>query len=104
MSLLFTVLVVLVIGGIVVVAAGRGEAMVEEDADRPEVRLPDGAVTGRDLRDVRFSTAVRGYRAAEVDALLERLARQLDETRTEREEPDAGRRGARAPYEAPPTA
>jgi DivIVA domain-containing protein len=27
---------------------------------------------------VRFSTAVRGYRASEVDALLERLAEQLD--------------------------
>jgi DivIVA domain-containing protein len=35
-------------------------------------------VTGADLRALRFNTAVRGYRAGEVDALIDRLAAQLD--------------------------
>jgi DivIVA domain-containing protein len=44
-----------------------------------EARCPtDGPLTARDLRAVRFSTAVRGYRMSEVDALLDRLAAELD--------------------------
>ena len=31
------------------------------------------------LRALRFNTAARGYRASEVDALIDRLAAQLDE-------------------------
>jgi DivIVA domain-containing protein len=40
------------------------------DGDRP--------VRAEDLRRVRFPLAFRGYRMAEVDALLDRLAAQLD--------------------------
>ena len=32
-------------------------------------------MTGKDLSGVRFTTALRGYRASEVDTLIERLAR-----------------------------
>lgn len=79
MSWFFAVLVVLALGGIVVVAAGRGGSLAREYDDRPDVSLPDGRpLTGDDLRELRFSTAVRGYRASEVDALLERLALELD--------------------------
>ncbi|HET8562194.1 MAG TPA: DivIVA domain-containing protein [Marmoricola sp.] len=78
MSWFFAVLVVLAIGGVVVVAAGRGDALAPEYDDRPEVSLPQRPLTGDDLREIRFSTAVRGYRASEVDALLERLAVELD--------------------------
>ncbi len=79
MTWLFAVLVVLAIGGIAVVAAGRGGSLAREYDDRPEVSLPDGRpLVGEDLREIRFSTAVRGYRASEVDALLERLALELD--------------------------
>jgi DivIVA domain-containing protein len=42
--------------------------------------LPVGELRGDDLRGTRFSLALRGYRMSEVDALLDRLARQLDET------------------------
>ena len=53
--------------------------MAESFDDRPDSRLPvDGPLTARDLRSVRFSTAVRGYRMSEVDALLDRLAAELD--------------------------
>jgi DivIVA domain-containing protein len=73
------VLIVLAMGGIVVVASGQGAPLSRAYDDRPDAVVPAGrALTGTDLRAVRFSTAVRGYRASEVDALLDRLAEQLD--------------------------
>ena len=76
----FAVLIVLLMGAVAVVAVGNGGAMSEEYDDRPDVRVQaDGPLTSADLRAVRFSTAVRGYRASEVDALLARLATQLDD-------------------------
>lgn len=75
----FAVLIVLAIGGVAVVASGHGAPLAPAYDDRPDAVVPtDRALTGADLRAVRFSTAVRGYRASEVDALLERLAAQLD--------------------------
>ena len=75
----FAVLIVLAIGGIAVVAAGVGAPLAHEYDDRPDAVVPAGRpLTGADLKAVRFSTAVRGYRASEVDALLDRLAAQLD--------------------------
>jgi DivIVA domain-containing protein len=79
MSWFFAVLLVLAIGAVVVVASGRGGSLAPEYDDRPDVSLPDGRpLTGDDLREIRFSTVVRGYRASEVDALLERVALELD--------------------------
>ncbi|HEY6934702.1 MAG TPA: DivIVA domain-containing protein [Marmoricola sp.] len=79
MSWFFAVLIVLAIGAAVVVASGRGGSLAPEYDDRPDVSLPDGRpLTGDDLRGIRFSTVVRGYRASEVDALLERVALELD--------------------------
>jgi DivIVA domain-containing protein len=79
MTWFFAVLVVLLLGAVAVVAAGRGGSLGPSYDDRPDVRLPgDGPVTAADLRALRFNTAVRGYRADEVDALIERLADQLD--------------------------
>lgn len=78
----FAVLVVLLIGAVFVVAAGGGDAMAPEYDDRPDVLVPtDRALTGDDLRKLRFNSAVRGYRASEVDALLDRLAAELDQAR-----------------------
>ena len=82
MTWFFAVIVVAVMGGIAVVAAGRGGSMAESFDDRPDARVPvDGPLTSRDLRRVRFSTAVRGYRMSEVDALLDRLASELEPPR-----------------------
>jgi DivIVA domain-containing protein len=76
----FAVLVVLALGGIAALAAGRGAPLVEEYDDRPDVDAPaTGPLAPADLRRVRFPLAVRGYRMAEVDALLDRLASQLEE-------------------------
>ncbi len=76
----FTVLLVLSLGGVAVVAAGRGEPLEEGYDDRPDAVVPEsGRLTGDDLRRVRFSLAFRGYRMSEVDALLDRLAREREE-------------------------
>jgi DivIVA domain-containing protein len=76
----FAILVVLVMGGVAAVAAGRGAPMSEAYDDRPDALVPaDGPLRAEHVRRVRFSLAFRGYRMSEVDALLDRLARQLEE-------------------------
>jgi DivIVA domain-containing protein len=75
----FAVLVVLAMGGIAVVAAGRGTPMAPAYDDRPDATVPrDGDLGPDDLRSVRFSLAFRGYRMSEVDSLLDRLAREME--------------------------
>lgn len=82
MTWLFAVLVVLALGGVAVVATGRyGGALPPAYDDRPDVVLPPTPLSGEDLRRVRFPLALRGYRMEEVDALLARVARELDERR-----------------------
>ncbi|HET7328986.1 MAG TPA: DivIVA domain-containing protein [Nocardioidaceae bacterium] len=72
-------LVVLVIGATAVVAAGRGGAMTPAYPDRADVLVPgDRDLCAQDLREVRFSVGLRGYRMDEVDALLRRLTTQLE--------------------------
>ncbi len=75
MMWVFAVLIVLAMGGIALLAAGRGEPMKPAYDDRPDARVPlDRTITPDDLRRVRFSLAFRGYRMSEVDALLARIA------------------------------
>jgi DivIVA domain-containing protein len=86
MTWFFALLVVAAMGVTAVVAAGRGGQLAEVYDDRPDVPLPtDRPLSAADLRTARFSTALLGYRAAEVDALLDRLAAELDEARSEGE-------------------
>jgi DivIVA domain-containing protein len=74
----WVVVLVLIIGGIAVLAAGRDDAMTEVYDDRPDATVPAGRLlTAEDLAAVRFSTALRGYRMDEVDALLDRLQADL---------------------------
>lgn len=80
MMWLFGILVVLALGAIAMVAAGRGQPMAEEYADHPDPGVPaHGDLTADHLRRVRFPLAVRGYRMVDVDALLDRLAGQLEQ-------------------------
>jgi len=78
---IFAILIVLAMGSIAVIAAGRGTPLQEEYDDRPDALVPpeDEPIGPGDLKAVRFSMAVRGYRMAEVDELLSRLARQLED-------------------------
>ena len=89
----FAVLVVLVMGGVAMVASGRGGSMPPAYDDRPDLALPDDRpVAADDLRGVRFPLAFRGYRMSEVDALLARLASELEERHEDRpgDEPGPG--------------
>ncbi len=80
MTWFFAVLIVLLIGAVAVVAAGHGDTLGPAYDDRADVGLPDdGPVSADDLRQLRFNTVLRGYRPDEVDALVARLAAQLEE-------------------------
>ncbi|MBM7515789.1 DUF6278 family protein [Nocardioides nitrophenolicus] len=79
MMWVFAVLIVLAMGGVALLASGRGEPMAPAYDDRPDALVPAARpVRADDLRRVRFSLALRGYRMNEVDALLTRLAREME--------------------------
>ena len=80
MTWLFAILIVLAMGGVAVVASGRGGSMAPAYDDRPDLGLPEGRpLEAGDLRSVRFPLAVRGYRMSDVDDLLARLATELED-------------------------
>ena len=88
MMWLFAALVVLVMGGVALVASGRGGSMAPAYDDRPDLALPaDRPLRAQDLRTVRFPLAVRGYRMSVVDALLARLATELEDAGHAPEDP-----------------
>jgi DivIVA domain-containing protein len=77
------VLALLLVGGLLFLAAsfafGREEEMAPVLPDGTPLELPDDRLArGDDLRGLRLTVAVRGYRMDEVDWLLDRLAEQLD--------------------------
>ncbi len=79
----FAILIVLAMGGVAALAAGRGQPLAPAYDDRPDAVVPaTGSLASEDLRKVRFSLAFRGYRMSEVDNLLDRVARQLDDADT----------------------
>jgi DivIVA domain-containing protein len=84
LAFLLSVVGVLVVGGLLFLGAslllGRGETQPPAELDRSPVELPDDRpVTGDDVRALRISPAVRGYRMTEVDWLLDQFAQTLDE-------------------------
>jgi DivIVA domain-containing protein len=86
---------VLVVGGLLFLGGslllGRGETQPPAETDRSPVELPDDRpVVADDVRALRISVALRGYRMTEVDWLLDQFAQTLDE----RDEEIAGLRTA----------
>ena len=84
LGFLASVVGVLVVGGLLFVGAslllGRGETQPPQDPDRSPVELPDDRpIRGDDLRALRITPALRGYRMAEIDWLIEQFAQALDE-------------------------
>ena len=80
MMWLFAILIVLAMAGVAMVASGRGGSMAPAYDDRPDLALPEGRpLAAEDLRTVRFSLALRGYRMSDVDAVLARLATELED-------------------------
>ena len=79
MPLVLLLVILAVIGGIAVVAAGRGGGLPDVESERsPTGVLPDGTVDRAGVDGLRFSLALRGYRMDEVDAVLDRLVDELD--------------------------
>jgi DivIVA domain-containing protein len=98
---LWVVGIVLLVGAVTVIAVGSGAELSEVYEDRPDRTVPVGRpLHSDDLRDVTFTTAVRGYRMDEVDALLARIRADLlaREAQAERE---AGGRSEAAPVLPP---
>jgi len=78
-ALVWVLLAILVLGGVAVVAAGRGQGLTTPEPDRPTLALPpDRPLTRYDVDRVRFSVGLRGYRMDEVDDVLDRLAMDLE--------------------------
>ena len=79
MSFVLLLVLLVVIGGIAVVAAGRGAGLQDVEPDRsPSGSLPDGGVDRAGVDGLRFTLALRGYRMDEVDAVLDRLVDELE--------------------------
>ena len=75
---LWVLVIVVLIGALAVLLVGSEDSMAEVYDDRPDLTVPIGRpLHSDDLLDVRFSTAVRGYRMDEVDALLARVRADL---------------------------
>ena len=84
LSAVVLVVTVLVVGALVFLGGslllGRGETQPPADPDRSPVELPDDRpVTADDVRALRLSVTLRGYRMTEVDWLLEQLAQAIEE-------------------------
>ena len=60
-----------------VIATRGGGELADAPPDAADLGLPDGPLHPSDVEALRFPLAVRGYRMAEVDAALERLADEL---------------------------
>ena len=83
--LLVVVAVAAAVFGLAAAVFGRGEELAPLAPGATPTRLPVGDVEGDDVRALRFPQAVRGYRMAEVDWVLARLADELDRTTSERD-------------------
>jgi DivIVA domain-containing protein len=69
--------VVLVLFAAAVLSTREGTVLAPAPQDLPDLGLPERPLRAEDVDGVRFSLAPRGYRMAEVDAVLDRLAEEL---------------------------
>lgn len=81
MELVIVIVAVVVLGLAAMVAAGKfGEMKAEPVRDVYQPPVPaDRELDADDLEQVRFGVQARGYDMAEVDDLMARMARELDE-------------------------
>jgi DivIVA domain-containing protein len=78
-ALVWVLLAIVVLGGVAVVAAGRGQGLTAAEPDRPDLSVPpDRPLRRTDVDMLRFSVGLRGYRMDEVDDVLDRLAYDLE--------------------------
>lgn len=68
----------LILFGIAAALTGRAEPMAEMPHDGRPARLPaDRMASAEEVREAQFDLAFRGYRMADVDAVLDRLADEV---------------------------
>ena len=77
-------LMIAVVAGVAAVVSGAvtGHGLDEPASSIPARGLPAGPVTGRDVADLRFVQAFRGYRMDQVDAAMDGLAAEIDRLRS----------------------
>lgn len=87
LTVLLYLLVMVLVGGLLFLAAsvvfGRAEELAPLPPGTTVTVLPAENVTGADVRALRFQQAVRGYQTSEVDWALERLAQEIDVLRAQ---------------------
>lgn len=81
------IIAAVVVGVVVILLAGRWQGAAAPREESPAGRTSpierlleqatDEGISGKDLRQVRFESAVGGYRQAQVDDLIDTLARKL---------------------------
>ena len=81
MTALLLTLLALAVVGVVAVLVARGEPLLVDDPVDPRaLRWPvSDPVQPEDLREVRFTVALRGYRMDEVDRVLDDLRAALEQ-------------------------
>ena len=78
MLYLWLVVALALVVAVVLVALGRGSSPSEAAPDRRAADLPTGRpIVAADIDGLRLPQAFRGYRMADVDEVLDRLAEQL---------------------------
>jgi hypothetical protein len=80
--LLYALLALVAVAGLYGLATmflSRTEQIAPATADRSPWRLADQALEPTDIVDLRLPVALRGYRFAETDLLLDRLTEELRE-------------------------
>src|SRR3978361_146522 len=78
-SIVLFVVLLAVLFAVAAVTAGFGDLMKPVFQDARPGGLPEDRVAPGALDDLRFNVVLRGYKMAEVDAVLHRLARELAE-------------------------
>jgi DivIVA domain-containing protein len=76
-TFLQVIAVAAIVFGVVILVTGRGRGLDDVEPDLADNRLPDGPIGAKEVEDVKFSLAVRGYRMDEVDDALDRVAEEL---------------------------
>ena len=105
MALVLLYLVVLVLVAIVLFGAasllfGRGEQLPPLPRGTTATVLPAFGVTGSDVDAVKFTQVLRGYKASEVDWVLDRLGQELDLLRGQLSSVHAAAAADEAPQDA----
>ncbi len=77
MVVLWVLVIAALVFGVALLALGRGDSMASAPADRVEPELPGRRLVPADLDELRLPLGLRGYRMAEVDAVLLRLRQEI---------------------------